>query len=168
MAILDKVHKVIPRIKTTIGYIKYAFRAQDVLMEDNTDLETKITELDNGMTTLDTLLTYPIEKAYGTAENCFKVKKMVMGTLIRKGTGSSSVPVFTLTQIYKMFDVKQGDPYDVHILFNNGDGGASAVHYEGCTYQSGIYYLVGDRAFPNGNIRINYVAFLGWNDQKTE
>lgn len=47
MAILDKIHKVIPRIKTATGYIQYAFRAQDVYMEDNTDLETKITEIDN-------------------------------------------------------------------------------------------------------------------------
>lgn len=47
MAILDKIHKVIPYIETAAGYIKYAFRAQDVLMEDNTDLETKIKDLVN-------------------------------------------------------------------------------------------------------------------------
>ena len=49
MAILDKVHKIIPRIKTAAGYIQYAFRAKDVRMEDNTDLETKITEINNNL-----------------------------------------------------------------------------------------------------------------------
>ena len=61
MAILDKIHKVIPHIETTAGYIKYAFRAQDVLMEDNTDLETKITEIDK-----DYILAYGVWYANGT------------------------------------------------------------------------------------------------------
>lgn len=52
MAILDKVHKIIPRIKTAAGYIQYAFRAKDVRMEDNTDLETKITEINNNLINL--------------------------------------------------------------------------------------------------------------------
>ena len=34
---------------TAAGYIQYAFRAKDVRMEDNTDLETKITEINNNL-----------------------------------------------------------------------------------------------------------------------
>ena len=124
-------------------------------------LENETEKAQNTTKRLDALLTTPATKAYGTAEDCYKIKKIVAGSIVRKGTGSSSIPVFTQAQALAMFGLPSGTDTSggqIQFVFMNGDGGASNVHYDGCTYMNSTYYAVGHSSWSTGNCRINYIG----------
>lgn len=49
MAILDLKKKIEPYVKTATGYVKQMLSSKHVVMEDGTDLETTVTELNRNM-----------------------------------------------------------------------------------------------------------------------
>lgn len=109
---------------------------------------------------VDLLTAVPKTTVYPNAQDIYKLKSIIAGSVVRNGTGSASVLVFTRAQVLKMFGLVSGTGYAVQFTFMNGDGGASSVHYEGCTYQNSAYYLVGSSSFGTGNMRINFIGYL--------
>lgn len=139
MAILDKFYKIIPRIKTATGYVQYVFRAKDVRMEDNTDLETKIIDMDSKITNI------PNKNLHFYAF-----------TLVTKPSGSS-VKITTLSKMKELF----GENVNVRncgAIVMNGDGTANTTHVEGVTWQSSVLYAIFNQN-TSANIRITGLIY---------
>ena len=98
--------------KLAAGYIQYAFRAKDVRMEDNTDLETKITEINNNL----------IERKHSvmigkwgsswnlstTAKNIGSSKQIVDDTCYKTTTGENATVTIKQSGLYCVTMYAQG------------------------------------------------------------
>ena len=84
---------------------------------------------------------------------------MFCGSVVRTPTSSgNSVPLFTDAQFISLFG-RSFDKAKDCVCLMNGDGGATGVHFDGCTYLNGTIH-----ATFAGNVgaavRINYIVAL--------
>lgn len=72
---------------------------------------------------------------------------------------STSVQVFTNSEINKALGVTNSSNANTVVLMTNGDGLAQKVHVEGSTYLDGAWHATFNQNASSGSIRINYVIF---------
>lgn len=87
------------------------------------------------------------------------ITKMIAGSKIVNAKASTSVQVFTNSEINKALGVTNSSNANTVVLMTNGDGLAQKVHVEGSTYLNSAWHATFNRDASAGSIRINYVIF---------
>lgn len=95
-----------------------------------------------------------------TVKNINKnITKMIGGSKVVKAKASTSVQVFTNSEINKALGVTNSSNENTAVLMANGDGLAQRVHVEGSTYLDNAWHATFNQNASAGSIRINYVIF---------
>nr|DAG58292.1 MAG TPA: hypothetical protein [Caudoviricetes sp.] len=74
-------------------------------------------------------------------------------------TTETSVRVFSVSEINKLFGVTDASSGNTMAMFANGNGDNQAVHVEGATFKDGYWYAVMDSGALKQDIQINYVVW---------
>ena len=111
----------------------------------NKDLSNKVAELNKNITSV----------------NSFNknITKMIAGSKVVNAKASTSVQVFTNSEINKALGVTNSSNENTVVLMTNGDGLAQKVHVEGSTYLNSAWHATFNQDASAGSIRINYVIF---------
>lgn len=95
-----------------------------------------------------------------TVKNINKnITKMIGGSKVVNAKASTSVQVFTNSEINKALGVTNSSNTNTAVLMANGDGLAQRVHVEGSTYLDNAWHATFNQNASAGSIRINYVIF---------
>ena len=87
------------------------------------------------------------------------ITKMIGGSKVVTAKASTSVQVFTNSEINKALGVTNSSNANTAVLMTNGDGLAQKVHVEGSTYLDSAWHATFNQNASAGSIRINYVIF---------
>lgn len=87
------------------------------------------------------------------------ITKMIGGSKVVSAKASTSVQVFSNSEINKALGVTNSSNANTAVLMTNGDGLAQKVHVEGSTYLDGAWHATFNQNASTGSIRINYVIF---------
>ena len=86
------------------------------------------------------------------------VRRMTAGTkVLTAGKTGTSRQLFSNSEINSLLGVSNSSNGNTAIAVSNGDGAATGVHVEGCTYQNGAWHTVFNTNIGAGPIRINYI-----------
>lgn len=111
----------------------------------NKDLSNKVAELNKNITSVKS-----VNK---------NITKMIAGSKVVNAKASTSVQVFTNSEINKALGVTNSSNANTVVLMTNGDGLAQKVHVEGSTYLNSAWHATFNQDASAGSIRINYVIF---------
>ena len=111
----------------------------------NEDLSNKVAELNKNITSVKS-----VNK---------NITKMIAGSKVVNAKASTSVQVFTNSEINKALGVTNSSNANTVVLMTNGDGLAQKVHVEGSTYLNSAWHATFNQDASAGSIRINYVIF---------
>ena len=115
------------------------------IIPSNKDLSNKVAELNKNITSVKS-----VNK---------NITKMIAGSKIVNAKASTSVQVFTNSEINKALGVTNSSNANTVVLMTNGDGLAQKVHVEGSTYLNSAWHATFNQDASAGSIRINYVIF---------
>ena len=115
------------------------------LTKTNKDLSNKVAELNKNITSVKS-----VNK---------NITKMIAGSKVVNAKASTSVQVFTNSEINNALGVTNSSNANTVVLMTNGDGLAQKVHVEGSTYLDGAWHATFNQNASSGSIRINYVIF---------
>ena len=86
------------------------------------------------------------------------VHRMTAGTkVLTAGKTGTSRQLFSNSEINSLLGVSNSSNGNTAIAVSNGDGAATGVHVEGCTYQNGAWHAVFNTNIGSVPIRINYI-----------
>ena len=86
------------------------------------------------------------------------VHRMTTGTkVLTAGKTGTSRQLFSNSEINSLLGVSNSSNGNTAIAVSNGDGAATGVHVEGCTYQNGAWHAVFNTNIGSVPIRINYI-----------
>lgn len=86
------------------------------------------------------------------------VHRMTAGTkVLAAGKTGTSRQLFSNSEINSLLDVSNSSNGNTAIAVSNGDGAATGVHVEGCTYQNRAWHVVFNTNIGSVPIRINYI-----------
>lgn len=86
------------------------------------------------------------------------VHRMTAGTkVLTAGKTGTSRQLFSNSEINSLLGVSNSSNGNTAVMVSNGDGAATGVHVEGCTYQNGAWYAVFNTNIGSAPIRINYI-----------
>lgn len=86
------------------------------------------------------------------------VHRMTAGTkVLTAGKTGTSRQLFSNSEINSLLGVSNSSNGNTAVMVSNGDGAATSVHVEGCTYQNGAWYAVFNTNIGSVPIRINYI-----------
>lgn len=86
------------------------------------------------------------------------VQRMTAGTkVLTAGKTGTSRQLFSNSEINSLLGVSNSSNGNTAIAVSNGDGAATGVHVEGCTYQNGAWHVVFNTNIGSVPIRINYI-----------
>lgn len=111
----------------------------------NKDLSNKVAELNKNITSVKS-----VNK---------NITKMIAGSKVVTAKASTSVQVFTNSEINKALGVTNSSNENTVVLMTNGDGLAQKMHVEGSTYLNNAWHATFNQNASAGNVRINYVIF---------
>lgn len=111
----------------------------------NKNLSNKVAELNENITSVKS-----VNK---------NITKMIAGSKVVNAKASTSVQVFTNSEINKALGVTNSSNANTVVLMTNGDGLAQKVHVEGSTYLNSAWHATFNQDASAGSIRINYVIF---------
>ena len=84
---------------------------------------------------------------------------MIGGSKVVNAKASTSVQVFTNSEINKALGVTNSSTTNTIVLFANGDSSVQSAHVEGSSHSKGIWYAVLNQNAYAGSFRINYAIF---------
>ncbi len=113
------------------------------LTKTNKDLSNKVAELNKNITSVKS-----VNK---------NITKMIAGSKVVNAKASTSVQVFTNSEINKALGVTNSSNANTVVLMTNGDGLAQKVHVEGSTYLNSAWHATFNQDASAGSIRINYI-----------
>ena len=88
------------------------------------------------------------------------VHRMTTGTkVLTAGKTGTSRQLFSNSEINSLLGISNSSNGNTAVMVSNGDGAATGVHVEGCTYQNGAWHVVFNTNIGSIPIRINYVIF---------
>lgn len=98
-----------------------------------------------------------------TSKRFGNVKRMYGGSkVLTAGKTGTSRQLFSSSEINSLLGVRNSSNGNTAVMVSNGDGDASGVHVEGCTYQNGAWHVVFNTNIGSVPIRINYIiAYWG-------
>lgn len=111
----------------------------------NKDLSNKVAELNKNITSVKS-----VNK---------NITKMIAGSKVVTAKASTSVQVFTNSEINKALGVTNSSNENTVVLMTNGDGLAQKMHVEGSTYLNNAWHATFNQNASAGSVRINYVIF---------
>lgn len=86
------------------------------------------------------------------------VHRMTAGTkVLTAGNTGTSRQLFSNSEINSLLGVSNSSNGNTAVMVSNGDGAATGVHVEGCTYQNGAWHAVFNTNIGSVPIRINYI-----------
>lgn len=86
------------------------------------------------------------------------VHRMTVGTkVLTAGKTGTSRQLFSNSEINSLLGVSNSSNGNTAVMVSNGDGAATGVHVEGCTYQNGAWHAVFNTNIGSVPIRINYI-----------
>ena len=86
------------------------------------------------------------------------VHRMTAGTkVLTAGKTGTSRQLFSNSEINSLLGVSNSSNGNTAVMVSNGDGAATGVHVEGCTYQKGAWHAVFNTNIGSVPIRINYI-----------
>ena len=86
------------------------------------------------------------------------VHRMTAGTkVLSAGKTGTSRQLFSNSEINSLLGVSNSSNGNTAVMVSNGDGAATGVHVEGCTYQNGAWHTVFNTNIGSVPIRINYI-----------
>lgn len=86
------------------------------------------------------------------------VHRMTAGTkVLTAGKTGTSRQLFSNSEINSLLGVSNSSNGNTAVMVSNGDGAATGVHVEGCTYQNGAWHAVFNTKIGSVPIRINYI-----------
>lgn len=86
------------------------------------------------------------------------VRRMTAGTkVVKAGKTGTSRQLFSNSEINSLLGVSNSSNGNTAIAVSNGDGAATGVHVEGCTYQNGAWHAVFNTNIGSVPIRINFI-----------
>ena len=86
------------------------------------------------------------------------VHRMTAGTkVLTAGKTGTSRQLFSNSEINSLLGVSNSSNGNTAVMVSNGDGAATGVHVEGCTYQNGAWHTVFNTNIGSVPIRINYI-----------
>lgn len=86
------------------------------------------------------------------------VHRMTAGTkVLTAGKTGTSRQLFNNSEINSLLGVSNSSNGNTAVMVSNGDGAATGVHVEGCTYQNGAWHAVFNTNIGSVPIRINYI-----------
>ena len=86
------------------------------------------------------------------------VHRMTAGTkVLTAGKTGTSRQLFSNSEINSLLGVSNSSNGNTAVMVSNGDGAATGVHVEGCTYQNGAWHTVFNANIGSVPIRINYI-----------
>ena len=86
------------------------------------------------------------------------VHRMTAGTkVLTAGKTGTSRQLFSNSEINSLLGVSNSSNGNTAVMVSNGDGAATGVHVEGCTYQNGAWHAVFNTNIGSVPIRINYI-----------
>lgn len=115
------------------------------IAKTNKDLSNKVAELNKNITSVKS-----VNK---------NITKMIAGSKVVTAKASTSVQVFTNSEINKALGVTNSYNENTVVLMTNGDGLAQKIHVEGSTYLNNAWHATFNQNASAGSIRINYVIF---------
>ena len=115
------------------------------IAKTNKDLSNEVAELNENITSVKS-----VNK---------NITKMIAGSKVVNAKASTSVQVFTNSEINKALGVTNSSNANTVVLMTNGDGLAQKVHVEGSTYLNSAWHATFNQNASSGSIRINYVIF---------
>lgn len=115
------------------------------IAKTNKDLSNKVAELNKNITSVKS-----VNK---------NITKMIAGSKVVNAKASTSVQVFTNSEINKALGVTNSSNANTVVLMTNGDGLAQKVHVEGSTYLNSAWHATFNQDASAGSVRINYVIF---------
>lgn len=121
-----------------------------------------VNELNSNTGDLSTLKTTEQSSLVGAINEIKDKLQVVSGTRVIAGNGSTSFPMWTLSEIAQLFGLTTINKEKVIAIFNNGDGNSNGAHIDGAQWytSSNITRLYATfNANVSGNVRINYILF---------
>lgn len=115
------------------------------IAKTNKDLSNKVAELNKNITSVKS-----VNK---------NITKMISGSKVVTAKASTSVQVFTNSEINKALGVTNSSNENTVVLMTNGDGLAQKIHVEGSTYLNNAWHATFNQNASSGSVRINYVIF---------
>lgn len=115
------------------------------IIPSNKDLSNKVAELNKNITSVKS-----VNK---------NITKMIAGSKVVTAKASTSVQVFTNSEINKALGVTNSSNENTVVLMTNGDGLAQKMHVEGSTYLNNAWHATFNQNASAGSVRINYVIF---------
>ena len=86
------------------------------------------------------------------------VHRMTAGTkVLTVSKTGTSIQLFSNSEINSLLGVSNSSNRNTAVMVSNGDGAATDVHVEGCTYKNGAWYAVFNTKIGSAQIRINYI-----------
>lgn len=86
------------------------------------------------------------------------VHRMTTGTkVLTAGKAGTSRQLFSNSEINSLLGVSNSSNGNTAVMVSNGDGAATGVHVEGCTYQNRAWHAVFNTNIGSVPIRINYI-----------
>lgn len=86
------------------------------------------------------------------------VHRMTTGTkVLTAGKTGTSRQLFSNSEINSLLGVSNSSNGNTAVMVSNGDGAATGVHVEGCTYQNGAWHAVFNTKIGSVPIRINFI-----------
>lgn len=86
------------------------------------------------------------------------VHRMTAGTkVLTAGKTGTSRQLFSNSEINSLLGVSNSSNGNTAVMVSNGDGAATGVHVEGCTYQNRAWHVVFNTNIGSVPIRINYI-----------
>ena len=83
---------------------------------------------------------------------------MTAGTkVLTAGKTGTSRQLFSNSEINSLLGVSNSSNGNTAVMVSNGDGAATGVHVEGCTYQNGAWHAVFNTNIGSVPIRINFI-----------
>lgn len=86
------------------------------------------------------------------------VHRMTTGTkVLTAGKTGTSRQLFSNSEINSLLGISNSSNGNTAVMVSNGDGAATGVHVEGCTYQNGAWHAVFNTNIGSVPIRINFI-----------
>lgn len=86
------------------------------------------------------------------------VHRMTTGTkVLTAGKTGTSRQLFSNSEINSLLGVSNSSNGNTAVMVSNGDGAATGVHVEGCTYKNGAWHAVFNTNIGSVPIRINFI-----------
>ena len=84
---------------------------------------------------------------------------MIGGSKVVTAKASTSVQVFTNSEINAVLGVNDSSNGNTIVSMTNGDASVQPAHVEGSSYSKGIWHAVLNQNAYAGSFRINYAIF---------